>query len=69
MIDGISLQIQFSIILTQCVMTVAKGCDIPKMLVAIYVPNVTLIFYMFYDFFKKAYKKKSENVQKAQKAL
>lgn len=64
-----NFQIQFTIILTQCVFTVAKGCDIPKMLVAIYVPNVSLIFYMFYDFFKKAYKKKSANAQKAQKAL
>lgn len=62
-------QIQFTIILTQCVLGLAKGCDIPKILVAIYVPNVTLIFYMFYDFFKKAYKKKATDVQKAQKAL
>lgn len=60
-------QIQFTIILTQCVLGLAKGCDIPKILVAIYVPNVSLIFYMFYDFFKKAYKKKASDVQKAQK--
>lgn len=60
-------QIQFTIILTQCVLGLAKGCDIPKILVAIYVPNVSLIFYMFYDFFKKAYNKKASDVQKAQK--
>lgn len=52
--------IQFCFILSQCVMGLAQNCDIPKVLIAIYVPNVTLIFYMFYDFFKTAYTKKSD---------
>lgn len=53
-------QIQFTIILIQCALSLAQGCDVPKLLFAIYVPNVLLIFLMFYDFFKKAYKKKTD---------
>lgn len=53
-------QIQFTIILIQCALSLAQGCDIPKLLFAIYVPNVLLIFFMFYDFFKKAYKQKAD---------
>lgn len=55
-----SFQIQFTIILTQCVLGIARDCDIPRVLVAIYAPNVGIIFYMFYDFFKKAYYRKSQ---------
>lgn len=54
------LQIQFTIILIQCALSLAQGCEIPKLLFAIYVPNVLLIFFMFYDFFKKAYKQKGD---------
>lgn len=53
-------QIQFTIILTQCVLGIARDCDIPRVLVAIYAPNVGIIFYMFYEFFKKAYNRKSQ---------
>lgn len=56
----IHLQIQFTIILIQCALSLARGCEVPKLLLAIYVPNVLFIFYMFYDFFKKAYKKKGD---------
>ncbi|XP_055298943.1 elongation of very long chain fatty acids protein 4-like [Sitodiplosis mosellana] len=49
--------IQFTIILIQCALSLAKGCDVPKLLLAIYVPNVLLVFYMFYNFFNTAYKK------------
>lgn len=54
------LKIQFTIILIQCALSLARGCEVPKLLLAIYVPNVLFIFYMFYDFFKKAYKKKGD---------
>lgn len=57
-------QIQFTIILIQCALSLAKGCDVPKLLLAIYVPNVLLVFYMFYDFFNKAYKKKCDQSSK-----
>ncbi|XP_031617091.1 elongation of very long chain fatty acids protein 4-like [Contarinia nasturtii] len=51
--------IQFTIILIQCALALVRGCEVPKLLMAIYVPNVVLIFYMFYGFFNKAYTKKS----------
>lgn len=56
-------QIQFTIILIQCALSLARGCDVPHLLLFIYVPNVVLIFYMFYDFFKKAYNKKSDKLK------
>lgn len=52
-------QVQFTIILIQCALTLARGCEVPKLLMGIYVPNILLIFYMFYEFFNKAYKKKA----------
>lgn len=63
----ICLQIQFSIILFQCCLGIARDCDVPRVLIAIYAPNVLLIFYMFYDFFNKAYKRK--NIQMEQQKL
>lgn len=57
------LQVQFCFILSQCVLGLAQNCDVPKVLVAIYAPNVALIFYMFYDFFRTAYTKKSDKLK------
>ena len=44
--------------MSQCVVGLAKDCEVPKALIFIYIPNIVVIFYMFYDFFKKAYNKK-----------
>lgn len=55
------LQIQFTLILIQCTLALINNCDVPKVLMAIYVPNVLFIFYMFYNFFKSAYGKRQTN--------
>lgn len=58
-----TFQIQFCFILSQCVLGLAQNCDVPKVLVAIYAPNVALIFYMFYDFFRTAYTQKTDKLK------
>jgi len=55
--------IQFCFILSQCLLGLAQNCDVPRILVAIYIPNVAFIFYMFYDFFRTAYAKKADKLK------
>lgn len=56
-------QIQFTLILMQCTLSLYNQCGVPKLLLAVYIPNVAIIFYMFYDFFKSAYNKNKTNVE------
>lgn len=51
-------QIQFCLIIVQCCLALYNDCDMPRMLVYIYIPNVLFIFYMFYKFFNRAYANK-----------
>lgn len=48
-------QIQFCLIIVQCTFALYNECDMPRMLIYIYIPNVLFIFYMFYNFFNVAY--------------
>lgn len=47
-------------ILINCGAAIAPGCANPKtvVFVTMYIPDVLLLFHMFYSFYKKAYQKK-----------
>uniref|UniRef100_A0A6M2DUS2 Elongation of very long chain fatty acids protein n=1 Tax=Xenopsylla cheopis TaxID=163159 RepID=A0A6M2DUS2_XENCH len=47
--------IQFCIILIHSSQALKEDCKISKFLVFLFMPNVVIIFYMFYDFYQKAY--------------
>ncbi|GAB0090387.1 Elongation of very long chain fatty acids protein [Sergentomyia squamirostris] len=56
--------VQFSMILVQICITVIYDCTLPKAILAMYFPNVIVIFYMFYKFFKRTYVPESNKVKK-----
>ncbi|XP_055837757.1 elongation of very long chain fatty acids protein 7-like [Episyrphus balteatus] len=47
--------VQFTIVLLQVVVTKMNGCKIPELLLAVYITSIAVIFYGFYDFYKKSY--------------
>lgn len=53
--------IQFCILVGHSLQSLAPSCHVPKSLLLIYLPNVLLIFYMFYEFYKNNYFSKSTN--------
>lgn len=52
--------VQFVCLLTQAIYTLGN-CEVPLVLRAYYCIVVSVIFYGFYDFYKKAYVQKSRN--------
>lgn len=52
--------IQFTIILLQIVFGLSKGCKVPKLMLMIYTVIICVIFYGFYDFYKKSYTEKQQ---------
>ena len=47
--------VQFTIVLFQVVVAKMNGCKIPELLLAVYITSIAVIFYGFYDFYKKSY--------------
>lgn len=60
----IFLQIQFTIMILHSLIALQPSCDVPKHVLMIYLPNVILIYKMFYDFYQKAYVVKNKVGQK-----
>ncbi|RZC35801.1 ELO domain containing protein, partial [Asbolus verrucosus] len=50
--------IQFCVIIAHPMQALHPDCHVQKQLLLIYVPNVLLVFYMFWKFYKKSYMKK-----------
>lgn len=65
-------QVQFTLILFNCVRALITDCGIETIFFYIFVPNILIIFYEFYEFYKRAYLKrgkgKASPVQKGKKA-
>lgn len=51
----LGFQIQFCIIIAHATQGLKADCRFPPLLIYFFIPNVGLIFYMFYDFYRKAY--------------
>lgn len=51
--------IQFTILIIHSFTALKPGCQVPKQMLLIYVPNVLLVYKMFYDFYQNSYKKKT----------
>ncbi|XP_014249861.1 elongation of very long chain fatty acids protein AAEL008004-like [Cimex lectularius] len=49
--------VQFTIILLHAVQNVMTDCSVPKLFYILLIPNVTIVFYMFIQFYKQSYKK------------
>ncbi|XP_055687487.1 elongation of very long chain fatty acids protein 4 [Lutzomyia longipalpis] len=47
--------VQFTIILIHIAITAYYNCTLPTAILAMYFPNVIVIFYMFYKFFERSY--------------
>jgi len=52
--------VQFTLLIIQALMTLQPNCDVPHSILFLYVPNVVLIYKMFYDFYKANYTQKKE---------
>ena len=46
---------QFCIVMVHAMQFVKPDCHVPKPLGLIFIPNVALVYYMFFNFYKKAY--------------
>lgn len=51
--------LQFGIMLMYLIMTLAMDCRMPKVLTYFFLTNVLIFIYLFSDFYRKAYKRKS----------
>lgn len=49
--------IQFCILIMHSSIALRPDCPVPRFLVYMFIPNVGVIFYMFYDFFKRSYRR------------
>ncbi|XP_030761062.1 elongation of very long chain fatty acids protein AAEL008004-like [Sitophilus oryzae] len=52
--------VQFTILIIHIMVGLQPSCPTPKLFLMMYLPNVILIFKMFYDFYKKSYTIKSK---------
>ncbi|CAH1116617.1 unnamed protein product [Phaedon cochleariae] len=55
----IAQMVQFTLMLIHSVIAFLPGCAVPKTFFYFYVPNIFLLYKMFYDFYKKTYAQKS----------
>nr|CAD7195083.1 unnamed protein product [Timema douglasi] len=53
-------KVQFVIVLLYSMQMFNPDCKIPTIIPYVFVPNVLLVFYLFYDFYQKAYKSKKD---------
>ncbi|XP_066146951.1 very long chain fatty acid elongase AAEL008004-like [Euwallacea fornicatus] len=51
----IAQMIQFTIILIHALLNLQPGCRSPRLFIAAFIPNVILVYKMFYDFYKANY--------------
>ncbi|XP_050498401.1 elongation of very long chain fatty acids protein-like [Diabrotica virgifera virgifera] len=56
----ISQMIQFTLMIIHSSTAFMPGCDVPKLFFYLYMPNVFLLFKMFFDFYQKSYKKRGD---------
>lgn len=59
--------IQFILILLQALVVTLAGCFIPPMILAMHVCIICAFFYMFFDFYKKNYKSKKQQMASPKK--
>ncbi|RZF36661.1 hypothetical protein LSTR_LSTR012747 [Laodelphax striatellus] len=52
--------VQFVIVVAHQMQALSPKCQVPKGLLLLFIPNVLLVFALFYDFYRKAYKKKTK---------
>ncbi|KAJ8925539.1 hypothetical protein NQ315_009379 [Exocentrus adspersus] len=50
--------IQFTILIIHSLTALLPSCHVPKQVLLLYVPNVLLVYKMFYDFYKTSYNKR-----------
>ncbi|XP_034246969.1 elongation of very long chain fatty acids protein AAEL008004-like [Thrips palmi] len=60
--------VQFCIIIAHAAQVYLPGCDVPTYLAHVYIPNVFLIFYLFYDFYTTNFKKNAQAPKKVKVA-
>ncbi|XP_023015132.1 very long chain fatty acid elongase AAEL008004 [Leptinotarsa decemlineata] len=58
----IAQMLQFTLLIFHALTALPSSCKIPKQFLLIYLPNVVIIYKMFYDFYMKSYKK-TDNTQ------
>lgn len=60
--------VQFCIIIAHAAQVWLPSCNVPTALAYVYIPNVFLIFYLFYDFYTTNFKKGAKATNKAKVA-
>lgn len=55
--------IQFTIMLIHAICNLRPSCESPKWFIVGFIPNIILIYKMFYDFYQISYKKKGQKTQ------
>ncbi|CAG9858971.1 unnamed protein product [Phyllotreta striolata] len=58
--------IQFTLLIIHAMTAIPSSCAVPKQFLMIYVPNVIVIFKMFYDFYNASYTKSAKMPKMAQ---
>ncbi|XP_050305621.1 elongation of very long chain fatty acids protein AAEL008004-like [Anthonomus grandis grandis] len=56
----IAQMVQFTLLIIHAIGFLQPSCDAPRVFVMFYLPNVVLIYKMFYDFYKKSYNNKQK---------
>ncbi|CAH1114532.1 unnamed protein product, partial [Psylliodes chrysocephalus] len=59
--------IQFTLLIIHSLSALQPDCEVPKQFLLIYVPNVIVIFKMFYDFYQSSYTKSTKSKKNEQK--
>lgn len=55
-------QIQFCLMMVNNLLGLNPSCNVSRPFLAMYIPNILILTYLFYDFYNKAYSKsKSAN--------
>lgn len=52
-------QTQFCFLIVNSLFYLAPDCKVPNIYGWVFIPNVFIVFYMFYDFYRKSYTKES----------
>nr|CAH7715198.1 unnamed protein product [Callosobruchus chinensis] len=52
--------VQFTLLIIHALTSLTPNCQVPRTLLMIYIPNVVVIFKMFYDFYQKSYSTKQQ---------
>lgn len=57
------LQIQFTVMLIHAICNLRPSCESPKWFIVAFIPNIVLIYKMFYDFYQTSYRKTGQKTQ------